>query len=70
MDQLQAVGHVALLEVLERLQHLGQRQAELGAVAGADAPAAGPAAGELDAHADRPAGRPAPRRDGRSLPAR
>ena len=52
VDQLQAVGHVALLEVLDGLQHLGQRQAELGAEAGADAPAAGPARGQLDAHAD------------------
>ena len=55
MDQLQAVGHVALLEVLDGLQHLGQGQAELGAEAGARLPAAGPARRQLDAHAD---GRP------------
>ena len=70
VDQLQAVGHVALLEVLERLQHLGQRQAELGAEAGAGPPPAAPRGGQLDAHADRPAGRSAPRHSGRSLPAR
>ena len=70
VDQLQAIGHVALLEVLERLQHLGERQAELGAVAGAGPPAAGPARGQLDAHAEHRAGPPAPRHDGRSLPVR
>ena len=52
VDQLQAVGHAALLEVLEGLQHLGERQAELGAVAGAGLPAAGAARRQLDAHAD------------------
>ena len=62
VDQLQAVVHAAGLQVLERLQHLGERQAELGAVAGADSPPARARGGQLDAHADRLAGRPAPRR--------
>ena len=62
VQQLQAVGHAARLQVLERLQHLGERQAELGAVAARRLPAAGAAGGQLDAHADARAGRPAPRR--------
>ncbi len=43
---------LALLEVLDRLQHLGQGQAELGAKAGAVLPAAGAARRQLDAHAE------------------
>ena len=53
VHQLQAIGHVALLEVLEGFQDLGQGQAELGAIAGAGLPAAGAAGRQLDAHADR-----------------
>ena len=52
VDQLQAVGHAALLEVVDRFEHLGQGQAELAAEAGRVLPAAGAARGQLDAHAD------------------
>ena len=34
VDQLQAIGHVALLEVVEQLEHLGERQAEFRPVTG------------------------------------
>src|SRR5262249_47824076 len=44
--------HVALLQVLESIQHFRQRQAELGPEAGAIAPAAGAARGQLHADAD------------------
>ena len=40
VDQLQAIGHAALLEVLERFEDFGEGQAELGAEAGARLPAA------------------------------
>src|SRR5205807_267152 len=40
VDELQAILHAALLEVIERLERFGQRQAELGAEARAVAPAA------------------------------
>ena len=40
VQKLEAVGHVALLEVLERFEDLGQGQAELGAEAGARLPPA------------------------------
>ena len=36
VDQLQAIGHAALLEKLEGVHRLGKRQAELGAIAGTD----------------------------------
>src|SRR5262249_53783745 len=52
VQQLQAVGHAALLEVVDGLKHLGQGQAELAAEAGAVLPAAGAPRGQLDAHAD------------------
>src|SRR5262249_23373169 len=52
VDQLQTVGQVALLQVFDGFEHLGQSQAELGTVARTAAPAAGPAGGQLDAHAD------------------
>src|SRR5438874_2669046 len=52
VDQLQAIGHVALLEVVEGLEHLGQGQAELGAIAGAGTPTTRTARRQLDADAE------------------
>ena len=45
VDQLKAIRHVALLQVVEQFKHFGQGEAELGAIAGAGAPAAGAARG-------------------------
>ena len=53
VDQLQAVLQPLGLQVLERVEHLGQRQPELRAVAGAGPPPPGAAGRQLDAHADR-----------------
>ena len=52
VQQLQAVVHARALQLLERSQHFGDGQAELGAVAAGRLPAARAAAGQLDAHAD------------------
>src|SRR5262249_51115588 len=51
VDQLEAVGHVLLFQVLQGFEDLGQGQAELGAEAGTVAPAAGAPGRQLDAHA-------------------
>ena len=53
VHELKAIGHVALLEILEGFQDLGQGQAELGSKAGARLPPARAAGRELDPHADR-----------------
>ena len=53
VHELKAIGHVALLEVLEGFEDLGQGQAELGSKAGARLPPARAAGRELDPHADR-----------------
>ena len=52
VQQLEAVLHAARLQLLEAAQDLGDRQAELRAVAARALPAAAAARGELDAHAD------------------
>src|SRR5262245_38283698 len=52
VDQLQAVAQVSLLEVFQRLQCLGQGQAELGPIAGTGAPAPRASRRQLDADAD------------------
>ena len=52
MQQLEAIGHAAGLQLLQRAHDFGGREAELGAVAARRFPAARAAAGQLDAHAD------------------
>ena len=52
VQQLEAILHTARLEVLENLDHLGEREAELGLHARAMAPTARARSGEVDAHAD------------------
>ncbi len=52
VQQLEAVLHAALLQLLEAAQDLGDRQAELRAVAAGRLPAARAARRQLDAHAD------------------
>src|SRR6185503_1168276 len=52
VQQLEAARHAALLEVLHGVDHLGDGETELAAVAGRLAPAAGTGGGELDAHAE------------------
>ena len=52
VEQLEAVLHAALLQLLEAAQDFGDRQAELRAVAAGRLPAARAAGGQLDAHAD------------------
>ena len=52
VHQLQTIGQIALLEVIERLEHLGHGEPKFGAIPGARFPAPRPARGQLDAHAD------------------
>src|SRR5262249_46281594 len=49
MDQLKAVGHASVFEVVKRFDDFGERQTELAAEAGAGAPAARAARSQLDA---------------------
>src|SRR5262249_44177229 len=49
MDQLKAVGHASVFEVVKRFDDFGERQTELAAEAGAGAPAARAARIQLDA---------------------
>ena len=52
VQQLEAVLHAVRLQLVEPLPDLGDRQAELRAVAAGRLPAAAAARGQLDAHAD------------------
>src|SRR5262245_30394308 len=53
MDQLQAILHAALLEVVQGFEHLGDGQAKLATKTGTGLPAAGAARGQLDPNTDR-----------------
>ena len=52
VEQVQAIGHACVLQLLQRAHGFGGREAELGAVAARGFPAPGAAAGQLHAQPD------------------
>jgi len=52
MQQVQAIGHAAVFQLLERAHSFAGRQTEFGTIPGRRFPAPSPAAGQLDAQPD------------------